>query len=113
MMKKIEAIIRPSRLEEIKEALNGIDILGLTISQVMGCGRQKGITEVYRGTQVEINVLPKIKIETVVDDDSVEKVISAIVAAARIGEVGDGKIFVYDIQDVVRIRTGERGTIAL
>lgn len=112
-MKKIEAIVRPSRLEEIKEALNGIEILGLTISQVMGCGRQKGIKEVYRGTQVEINVLPKIKIETVVDDEAVEKVIATIIAAARIGEVGDGKIFVYDVQDVIRIRTGERGVTAL
>ena len=112
-MKKIEAIVRPSRLEEIKEALNDIEILGLTISQVMGCGRQKGIKEVYRGTQVEINVLPKIKIETVVDDADAEKVIATIIAAARCGEVGDGKIFVYNVEDAIRIRTGERGVVAL
>lgn len=112
-MKKIEAIIRPSRMEEVKDALNKIDINGITISQVMGCGRQKGLTEVYRGTQIDINVLPKVKFEIVVDDDVVEKVISAIVEAARLGEIGDGKIFVYAVEDAIRIRTGERGIGAL
>lgn len=112
-MKKIEAIIRPNRLEEVKEALNNINIHGLTISQVMGCGRQRGFTEVYRGTQIEINVLPKIKIETVVEDDEAEPVIEAVIKAARLGEVGDGKIFVSTIDTAIRIRTGERGDAAL
>jgi nitrogen regulatory protein PII len=112
-MKKIEAIIRPGRLEEVKEALGNIDIMGLTISQVMGCGRQKGFKEVYRGTQIDINVLPKIKLETVVDDADAENVISTIIAAARIGEVGDGKIFVTNIEDTIRIRTGQRGVNAI
>lgn len=112
-MKKIEAIIRPNRLEEVKEALNAIDICGITISQVMGCGRQKGLKETYRGTQIEINILPKIKLEAVVYDENVEKVIAAITAAARSGEIGDGKIFVSSIEDAIRIRTGERGDSAL
>ena len=112
-MKKIEAIIRPGRLEEVKEALNSINIMGLTISQVMGCGRQKGLKEVYRGTQVDINVLPKIKIETVVDDADMEKVIATIITASRLGEVGDGKIFVTNIENTIRIRTGESGTSAI
>lgn len=112
-MKKIEAIIRPNRLEEVKEALNAIEINGITISQVMGCGRQKGLKEVYRGTKIEINVLPKIKIETIVDDSMAEKVMKTIADAARIGEIGDGKIFISNIEDAMRIRTGERGDIAL
>lgn len=112
-MKKIEAVIRPSRLEEVKDALNKIDICGITISQVMGCGRQKGFTEVYRGTEIVINILPKIKIETVVHDEIAEKVIDTIISAARLGEVGDGKIFVYAVEDAIRIRTGERGDGAL
>lgn len=113
MMKKIEAIIRPNRLEEVKEALNAIDICGITISQVMGCGRQKGLKEVYRGTELEINILPKIKLETVVTDDAAERVIGAIIGAARLGEIGDGKIFITNIEDAIRIRTGERGDKAL
>ena len=112
-MKKVEAIIRPSRLEEVKDALNAINITGITITQVMGCGRQKGYKEVYRGTQVIINVLPKIKLETVVHDSDADRVVQAIVNAARVGEIGDGKVFVYPIDDAVRIRTGERGDIAL
>ena len=112
-MKKIEAIIRPNRLEEIKEALSAIDISGVTISQVMGCGRQRGFKEVYRGTQIDINVLPKMRLETVVEDARAEQVIEAIVAASRSGEVGDGKIFVSTVDDAVRIRTGEQGVIAL
>jgi nitrogen regulatory protein P-II 1 len=112
-MKKIEAIIRPNRLEEVKEALNKIDICGITISQVMGCGRQKGMKEVYRGTEIQINILPKIKIETVVQDGMAEKVIDAIIGAARIGEIGDGKIFITNIEETIRIRTGERGNGAL
>ncbi len=112
-MKKIEAIIRPARLEEVKDAMNKLDISGITVSQVMGCGRQKGYTEVYRGTEIEINMLPKIKLETVVADSLAEKVIEAIVGAARLGEIGDGKIFVTNIEDAIRIRTGERGDQAL
>ncbi len=112
-MKKIEAIIRPIRLEEVKEALKAIDLSGITISQVMGCGRQKGYTEIYRGTQIDINILPKVKVEIVVDDKQAEPVIQAIVEAARLGEIGDGKIFIFDVLDVIRIRTGERGSRAL
>jgi nitrogen regulatory protein P-II 1 len=112
-MKKIEAIIRPGRLEEVKEALNQIDINGITITQVMGCGRQKGMKEVYRGTEIQINILPKIKVETVVSDEIAEKVIETIIGAARLGEIGDGKIFVSTVDDAIRIRTGERGPSAL
>ncbi len=112
-MKKIEAIIRPTRLEEVKDALNKMDISGVTVTQVMGCGRQKGYTEVYRGTEIEINMLPKIKLETVVIDGLAENVIQAIIDAARLGEIGDGKIFVSAIEDAIRIRTGERGDGAL
>jgi nitrogen regulatory protein P-II 1 len=112
-MKKIEAVIRPNRLEEVKDALNKIDICGITISQVMGCGRQKGLKEVYRGTEIEINILPKIKLETVVPDEMAEQVITAIINAARQGEIGDGKIFISSIDDAVRIRTNERGDTAL
>ncbi len=112
-MRKIEAIIRPNRLEEVKEALNAIDICGITISQVMGCGRQKGLKEVYRGTELEINILPKIKLETVVHEEEVERVIKAIMGAARSGEIGDGKIFVTTVEDAIRIRTGERGSEAI
>lgn len=112
-MIKIEAIIRPSQLEEVKEAIKALDLGGITVSQVMGCGRQKGYTEVYRGTQVDINILPKIKIEIVVPNNSEAAVIEAIIGAARLGEIGDGKIFVSDIRDAIRIRTGERGDTAL
>lgn len=112
-MKKIEAIIRPGKLEEIKEALNKYDIHGLTISQVMGCGLQKGRKEYYRGTEVTLNLLPKIKIEIVTKDSTAEEVIKLISEEAKTGEVGDGKIFVYNVEDVVRIRTGERGESAI
>lgn len=112
-MKKIEAIIRPGKLEEIKEALNKYDIHGLTISQVMGCGLQKGRKEYIRGTEVTLNLLPKVKIEVVTSDSQVEQVISIISKEAKTGEVGDGKIFIYNIEDIVRIRTGERGESAV
>jgi nitrogen regulatory protein P-II 1 len=108
-MKKIEAIIRPGKLEEIKEALNKFDIHGLTISQVMGCGKQKGRKEYFRATEITLNLLPKIKIEIVARDDQVEDIIGLIEREAKTGEVGDGKIFVWNIEEVVRIRTGERG----
>lgn len=112
-MIKIEAIIRPSQLEEVKEAIKALDLGGITVSQVMGCGRQKGYTEVYRGTQVDINILPKIKIEIVVPNNCEADVIEAVIKAARLGEIGDGKIFISDIREAIRIRTGERGDSAL
>lgn len=112
-MKKIEAIIRPGKLEEIKEALNKFNVHGLTISQVMGCGLQKGRKEFYRGTEVTLNLLPKIKIEIVTKDNYVDDIIALISDEAKTGNVGDGKIFVYNIEDAVRIRTGERGEGAI
>lgn len=112
-MKRIEAIIRPSKLEDIKEALKSGNINGVTISQVMGCGQQLGWTEYHRGTEIITNVLPKIEVKIVVDDDKVEDVIDLISSIARTGEVGDGKIFVIDVVECVRIRTGERGKAAL
>jgi nitrogen regulatory protein P-II 1 len=112
-MKKIEAIIQPYKLEEVKDALTKIDICGITISQVMGCGRQKGFKEVYRATEIEINILPKIKLEIVVPDETSEQVIEVVIATAHSGEIGDGKIFVSTIEDAIRIRTGERGLKAL
>lgn len=112
-MKKIEAIIRPGKLEEIKAALAKFNIHGLTISQVMGCGNQKGKTEIYRGSVVELTLLQKIKIEIVTSDEHAKDVIGIISEAAKTGEIGDGKIFIYNIEDVVRIRTGEHGDTAI
>lgn len=112
-MKKIEAIIRPGKLEEIKEALNKFNVHGLTISQVMGCGLQKGRKEFYRGTEVTLNLLPKIKIEIVTKDEHVDEIINLISNEAKTGEVGDGKIFIYSLENVVRIRTGEKGDGAI
>lgn len=112
-MKKIETIIRPGKLDEVKTALDQFGINGLTVSQVIGCGNQKGHTQVYRGVEYEIYLLPKVKIEMVVQDQQVEKVIEIISKAARTGEVGDGKIFVYTIEDAIRIRTGESGEKAI
>ena len=112
-MKKIEAIIRPFKLDEVKEALVEEGIRGLTISEVRGYGRQKGHTETYRGSEYRIEFIPKIKIEVVVEDAKVEKVVDAILKTAKTGQVGDGKIFIYDVEDVVRIRTEESGKDAL
>ena len=112
-MKKIEAIIRPFKLEEVKEALVEEGIRGLTISEVRGYGRQKGHTETYRGSEYRIEFVPKIKVEVVVEDSKVEKVVDAILKTAKTGQVGDGKIFIYNVEDVVRIRTGESGKEAL
>lgn len=112
-MKKIEAIVRPGKLEEIKEALNKYNVQGLTISQVMGCGLQKGRKEFYRGTEVTLNLLPKIKIEIIAKDSQVDDIIRLISQEAKTGEVGDGKIFLYNVEDAVRIRTGERGESAV
>ncbi|MFH1196779.1 MAG: P-II family nitrogen regulator [bacterium] len=112
-MKKIEAIIRPFKLDEVKEALLEEGIRGLTISEVRGYGRQKGHKEVYRGSEYNIEFVPKIKIEIVVDEKLYEKAIDAILRTAKTGQVGDGKIFVSDIKDVIRIRTEESGPEAL
>ncbi len=112
-MKKIEAIIRPFKLDEVKEALVEEGIRGLTISEVRGYGRQKGHTETYRGSEYQIEFIPKIKIEIVVDDTLLEKVVDAILRTAKTGQVGDGKIFISDVQDVIRIRTEESGSQAL
>jgi len=112
-MKRIEAIVRPIRFEAIKDALNDIGIYGMTITDVRGFGRQQGHTEKYRGSTYTLNLLPKIKLEVVVPDERVEEVISTIIEAAQTGEIGDGKIFIADVIEVVRIRTGERGEAAL
>jgi nitrogen regulatory protein PII len=112
-MKKIEAIIRPFKLDEVKEALVEEGIKGLTISEVRGYGRQKGHTETYRGSEYQIEFIPKIKIEIVVDDALLDKVIDAILRTAKTGQVGDGKIFISDVKDVIRIRTEESGSQAL
>ncbi|MHC1737659.1 MAG: P-II family nitrogen regulator [Ignavibacteriaceae bacterium] len=112
-MKKIEAIIRPFKLDEVKEALVEEGIKGLTITEVRGYGRQKGHKETYRGSEYRIEFVPKIKIEVVVEDKNAEKVISAILKGAKTGQVGDGKIFVYNVEDVIRIRTEESGKAAL
>ena len=112
-MKKIEAIIKPFKLEEVKDALIKLGIGGMTVSEVRGFGQQKGETEIYRGTEYVVDFLPKIKIEVVVRDEDAEKVIETIANTARTGRVGDGKIFVIPVEDVVRIRTGERGEQAV
>jgi nitrogen regulatory protein P-II 1 len=112
-MKKIEAVIKPHKLDEVKEALAQIGVQGLTAYEVKGFGRQKGHTEVYRGAEYTVDFVPKVKIEIVVDDDLAPRVEEAIVAAARTGKIGDGKVFTYDCDGAVRIRTGERGPEAL
>jgi nitrogen regulatory protein P-II 1 len=112
-MRKVEAIIKPFKLDEVKEALHGIGIQGMTVTEVKGFGRQKGHTELYRGAEYVVDFLPKIKIEIAVSDDLVDKVVDAIVQAANTGRIGDGKIFVTPMEEVIRIRTGERGPDAL
>jgi nitrogen regulatory protein P-II 1 len=112
-MQKVEAIIKPFKLDEVKESLNGIGIQGITVSEVKGFGRQKGHTELYRGAEYVVDFLPKIKVEVVVPDDLVEKVTDAIQSAANTGRIGDGKIFVIPVGEAVRIRTGERGDDAI
>ena len=106
-MKKIEAIIKPFKLDDVKEALNGIGIKGMTITEVKGYGRQKGHTEIYRGAEYVVDFLPKIKMEIIVDADQVDQVIETVVEAARTGKIGDGKIFVLPVEQIVRVRTGE------
>ena len=112
-MKKIEAIIQPFKLDEVKTALIGIGVEGITISEVRGHGRQKGHTEVYRGAEYKVDLLPKVKLEIVVSDARVEQIVSVLVAAASTGKIGDGKIFVTSIEEAVRIRNGDRGENAL
>jgi nitrogen regulatory protein PII len=112
-MKKIEAIIKPFKLAEVKDALHEIGIEGMTVSEVKGFGRQKGHTEIYRGSEYTVDFLPKIKIETVVADNQKDAAIAAIIKAAKTGKIGDGKVFVSAIEDAVRIRTDERGEAAV
>lgn len=108
-MKKIEAIIRHERLQEVQDALDQLGVSGLTVSEVVGCGRQKGYTEQYRGVRANISLLPKIKVESVVPTDIVDSAVEAIANAARTGEIGDGRVFVYPVEQSLRIRTGESG----
>jgi len=112
-MKKVEAIIKPFKLDEVKDALNTIGIHGMTITEVKGFGRQKGHVEVYRGAEYEVNFIPKVKIEVVVPDSIIDKVISTIIDKAKTGNIGDGKIFIYSLEDVIRIRTGDKGEAAI
>ena len=112
-MKRVEAIIKPFKLDEVKEALAAVGIQGLTVYEVKGFGRQKGHTELYRGSEYVVDFLPKLKIEIAVEDNKVQPVVDSIVRAARTGKIGDGKIFVTNLEDVVRIRTGEKGREAI
>ena len=112
-MKKIEAIIKPFKLDEVKDALHEIGLQGITVVEAKGFGRQKGHTELYRGAEYVVDFLPKVKLEIVVDDDMVERAVEAIVTAARTGRIGDGKIFILPVEDVIRVRTGERGKDAI
>ena len=113
VMKKVEAIIKPFKLDEVKESLNAVGVRGLTVSEVKGFGRQKGHTELYRGAEYVVDFLPKVKLEIIVSEDMVSSVVETIEKSARTGRIGDGKIFVTPVDDVVRIRTGERGEDAV
>lgn len=112
-MKKLEIITRPEKLEDVKELMNNSGIYGMTVTMVSGCGLQKGRKEIYRGTEITINLLPKVKIETVVKDSVVEELLEGIVKVCKTGQVGDGKIFIYDVENAVKIRTGEKGESAI
>ena len=112
-MKLVTAIIKPFKLDEVREALSAIGVQGITVTEVKGFGRQKGHTELYRGAEYVIDFLPKVKIDVAIADDLVERAIEAIEASARTGKIGDGKIFVFDLEQVIRIRTGETGADAL
>ncbi len=112
-MKKIEAIVRHHKVDEVKEALVGVGLQGMTITEVRGFGRQRGHTETYRGTEYTVDFVPKVKLEIVVANGQVDKAVSAIVGAAKTGQVGDGKIFVSDLSNVIRVRTGETGEAAI
>jgi nitrogen regulatory protein PII len=112
-MKKVEAIVKPFKLEEIKDALAGVGVEGMTVTEVKGFGRQKGHTEIYRGSEYTVDFLPKLKIEIVVDDSDAENVVDAIVKAAKTGKIGDGKVFVSPVEEAIRIRTEEKGASAV
>lgn len=112
-MKKIEAIIKPFKLDEVKDALNGIGIKGMTVSEVKGYGRQKGHTEIYRGAEYVVDFIPKIKLDIIVADEMVDQVINTIIDKSRTGKIGDGKIFVLPVEQVIRVRTGETGSEAI
>jgi nitrogen regulatory protein P-II 1 len=112
-LKKVEAVIKPFKLDEVKEALNEVGVQGMTLTEVKGFGRQKGHKEIYRGAEYQVDFIPKIKIETVVEDASAERVVAAILEAAGTGKIGDGKIFISTIEDAIRIRTGEKGNDAI
>ena len=112
-MKLIKAIIKPFKLEDVKDALSEIGVEGMTVSEVKGFGRQKGHTEIYRGSEYTVDFLPKVKLEIAVADDLVTKVVDAIVSAAQTGKIGDGKVFIIPIEEAIRIRTGEKGEVAL
>jgi nitrogen regulatory protein P-II 1 len=112
-MKKIEAVIKPFKLDEVKEALQEVGIQGITVVEAKGFGRQKGHTELYRGAEYVVDFLPKVKIEIVIEDDQVDRAVEAITKAARTGRIGDGKIFISNIEEVIRIRTGETGNSAI
>lgn len=112
-MKKIELLIKPFKVDDVKDALAELGIFGMTISEVKGFGQQKGHTELYRGAEYQVDFVPKIKIEIVINDDVVDKAIDAVIAAARTGKIGDGKVFVSDVHETIRIRTGERGSAAI
>ncbi len=112
-MKKIEAIIQPFKLDEVKQALHDLGVEGMTISEVRGHGRQKGHTEVYRGQEYEVDLLPKLKLELVIPSSRFEEILSTLTAAARTGKIGDGKVFVYDVAEAIRIRNDDRGEAAL
>ncbi len=112
-MKKIEAIIKPFKLDDVKEALHDLGLKGMTVSEVKGFGRQKGHKEIYRGAEYDVDFIPKAKLEIIADDTQVEPIIEAIMAAARTGKIGDGKIFVLPLDEIIRIRTGEKGSSAI
>jgi len=112
-MKKIEAIVKPFKLEEVKDALGEVGITGMTVSEVKGFGRQKGHTEIYRGSEYTVDFLPKVKIELVIPDSQAENAVAVIVKAAKTGKIGDGKVFISDVEEAIRIRTEEKGELAI
>ena len=112
-MKKVEAVIKPFKLDDVKDALHDVGVSGITVTEVKGFGRQKGHTELYRGAEYVVDFLPKVKVEAVVEDDQVDRVVEAIESAARTGRIGDGKIFVLPVEQAIRIRTGDRGADAI
>jgi nitrogen regulatory protein P-II 1 len=112
-MKKIEAIVKPFKVEDVKEALASVGVDGMTVSEVKGFGRQKGHTEIYRGSEYTVDFLPKVKFEIVLDDEHVQRTVEAVIRAAKTGKIGDGKVFVYAVEEAIRIRTEERGVEAI